>query len=128
MSPRIQPISAFEASTLYACTIGQRSTPQPAPSASRKIRKVLGLESVKDEAGNVIREAPLPFWANFRQRALDTAIAEINNKTDLYVETESVEKLGPRVNAFKLFGYSSGDTNRPLKIVKTAHRRHCPLA
>ena len=33
---------------------------------------MLGLESVKDEAGNVIREAPLAVWANFRQRALDT--------------------------------------------------------
>jgi hypothetical protein len=37
------------------------------------LRKVLGLESVKDAAGNVIREAPLPVWANLRQRALDTA-------------------------------------------------------
>jgi hypothetical protein len=32
---------------------------------------VLGLESVKDAEGNVIQEAPLSFWANFRQRALD---------------------------------------------------------
>jgi plasmid replication initiation protein len=33
-------------------------------------RKILGLESIKDADGNVIREAPLPVWANFRQRAL----------------------------------------------------------
>jgi plasmid replication initiation protein len=50
-------------------------------------------------AGNVIREAPLAIGANFRQRALDTAIAEINKKTDLHVEIESLEKLGTRVNA-----------------------------
>jgi plasmid replication initiation protein len=53
-----------------------------------QIRKVMGLESVKDAAGNVIQEAPLPIWANFRQRALDTAIAEINKKTDLHVALE----------------------------------------
>jgi len=42
-----------------------------------QLRKVLGLESVKDAAGNIIQEAPLAVWANLRQRALDTAIAEI---------------------------------------------------
>ena len=29
---------------------------------------MLGLESIKDEAGSLIQEAPLPVWANFRQR------------------------------------------------------------
>jgi hypothetical protein len=29
-------------------------------------RKVLGLESVKDEGGKIIKEAPLPVWANLR--------------------------------------------------------------
>jgi plasmid replication initiation protein len=51
-----------------------------------------GLESVKDAAGNIIQEAPLPVWANFRQRALDTAIAEINKKTDLNIELEALER------------------------------------
>jgi hypothetical protein len=31
-------------------------------------------------SGNVIQEAPLPVWAHFSQRMLDTAIAEINKK------------------------------------------------
>ena len=53
---------------------------------------MLGLESVKDVAGNVIQEAPLPVWANFRQRALDVAIAEINKKTDLNIEIESLDR------------------------------------
>jgi len=57
-----------------------------------QLRKVLGLESVKDVAGNVIQEAPLPVWANFRQRALDVAIAEINKKTDLNIEIESLDR------------------------------------
>jgi plasmid replication initiation protein len=56
------------------------------------LRKVLGLESVKDAEGNVIQEAPLPIWANFRQRALDIAMLEINKKTDLYIEVESLER------------------------------------
>jgi hypothetical protein len=30
---------------------------------------VFGLESVRDAEGNIIREAPLPVWANFQQRA-----------------------------------------------------------
>ena len=33
-----------------------------------ELRRVLGLESVKDAEGNVIKEAPLPVWANFQQR------------------------------------------------------------
>jgi plasmid replication initiation protein len=56
------------------------------------LRRVLGLQSVKDAEGNIIQEAPLPIWANFRQRALDVAILEINKKTDLHIEIESLER------------------------------------
>jgi plasmid replication initiation protein len=31
-------------------------------------------------------------WANLRQRALDTAIAEINRKTDISIAIESLER------------------------------------
>jgi plasmid replication initiation protein len=34
----------------------------------------------------------LAVWANFRQRALDTAIAEINRKTDLSISIESLDR------------------------------------
>jgi hypothetical protein len=61
-----------------------------------QLRKVLGLESVQDAAGNVIQEVPLSLWANFRQRALDVAIAEINKKTDLKIEIESLEQAKHR--------------------------------
>jgi plasmid replication initiation protein len=60
------------------------------------LRKVLGLESVKDADGNVIQEAPLPVWANFRQRGLDVAIREINKKTDLKVEISSLDHVKHR--------------------------------
>jgi plasmid replication initiation protein len=56
------------------------------------LRKVLGLESVKYAEGNVIQEAPLSLWANFRQRALDAAILEISKKTDLKISIESLER------------------------------------
>ena len=56
-----------------------------------RLRKVLGLQSVRDADGKMIQEAPLPVWANLRQRALDTAITEINRKTDLKI---SLEELG----------------------------------
>ncbi len=57
-----------------------------------QLRKVLGLESVKGADGKIIHEAPLPVWANLRQRALDTAISEINKKTDLNIAIESLER------------------------------------
>ena len=57
-----------------------------------ELRKVLGLESFKDSEGNVIQEAPLPVWANFRQRALDTAMVEITRKTDLKIAIKSLER------------------------------------
>jgi hypothetical protein len=60
--------------------------------ALEDLRKVLGLELVKDAEGNVIQEPPFPVWANLRQRALDTAIAEITKKTDLKIAIESLER------------------------------------
>jgi hypothetical protein len=57
-----------------------------------ELRKVLGLDSVKDAEGNIIQEPPLPIWANFRQRALDTAMVEITKKTDLRIAIESFER------------------------------------
>jgi plasmid replication initiation protein len=57
-----------------------------------ELRRVLGLESVKDADGKVIHEAPMPVWANFRQRALDVAILEINAKTDLKIKLLSIER------------------------------------
>jgi len=53
---------------------------------------MLGLESVKDAEGNILKEAPLSIWANFRQRALDVAIKEINKKTDLRIKLASIER------------------------------------
>jgi plasmid replication initiation protein len=60
------------------------------------LRRVFGLESIKDAEGNVIKEAPLPIWANFKQRALDVAIREVNAKTDLKIKLASIEHLKQR--------------------------------
>ena len=60
--------------------------------ALEELRRVFGLESIKDPEGNVIKEAPLPVWANFQQRALDVAILEINTKTDLKIKLASTER------------------------------------
>jgi hypothetical protein len=57
-----------------------------------QLRTVLGLESIKDADGNVIRQAPLAPWANFRQRALNVAISEIKKKTDLNIRLELLER------------------------------------
>jgi plasmid replication initiation protein len=57
-----------------------------------ELRKVFGLESIKDTDGKVIQEPPLQIWANFRQRALDVAILEINKKTDLRIKLSSIER------------------------------------
>jgi plasmid replication initiation protein len=57
-----------------------------------ELRRVFGLESIKDAEGNVIREAPLPVWANFQQRALDVAMLEVNRKTDLKIKLASIER------------------------------------
>ena len=48
---------------------------------------------MKDADGNIIREAALSLWGNFRQRALNVAMAEINEKTGLHVEIESLENF-----------------------------------
>jgi plasmid replication initiation protein len=64
-----------------------------------KIRKVLGAQAVTDGAGKVVKEATLPLWANFRQLALDVAIAEINKTTDLNLEIESLKRSGIRIDA-----------------------------
>jgi len=38
----------------------------------------------------------MPIWANFQQRALDVAIAEVNAKTDLNIKLASIERLGAK--------------------------------
>jgi plasmid replication initiation protein len=77
------------------------------------LRKVLGLESIKAVEGNVIQEPPLPIWANFRQRALDTAIAEINTKTDLRIKLSSIERSKHRRVAALTFAIKAQAIPKP---------------
>jgi Enoyl-(Acyl carrier protein) reductase len=68
----------------------------PLSVADRRDSKGSWVRVVKDADGNLIREAPLSLRANFRQRALDLAIGEINKKTDLNIELESIERVKHR--------------------------------
>jgi plasmid replication initiation protein len=47
------------------------------------LRKILGLEEIKDNLGRVVEEVPLELWANVKQRALDRALGEINKHSDI---------------------------------------------
>ena len=55
-----------------------------------QIRKVLGVDEVTDEQGNVISEKCLVHWPNLKQRAIDRALHEINEKTDLSIRLVAV--------------------------------------
>jgi plasmid replication initiation protein len=76
---------------LYAWAKSQGSTGRKRVTLD-ELRTVLGLDSIKDTDGNVIREAPLAAWANFRNRALYMAIRQINKKTDLSIRLVSLEQ------------------------------------
>jgi hypothetical protein len=54
------------------------------------LRKILGLEDVKDNSGRVVLDAPLELWANVKQRALDPALKEINKQSDIQLKIEFV--------------------------------------
>jgi hypothetical protein len=43
--------------------------------------------------GNIIQEAPLPVCANFRQRALDTAMVEITKRTEISIAIIAIDSL-----------------------------------
>jgi hypothetical protein len=73
------------------------------------LRKILGLEDVKDNSGRIVQDAPLEFWSNVKQRALDHALREINKQSDIHLEVEFVGRgafrkvlsLGFRITARK---------------------------
>jgi plasmid replication initiation protein len=71
------------------------------------LRKILGLEEIKDNSGRVVQEARLKMWANVKQRALDQALKEINKHSHIELELEftgrgpyrKVQSLGFRIAA-----------------------------
>jgi plasmid replication initiation protein len=73
------------------------------------LRKILGLEDVKDNSGRVVLDAPLELWANVKQRALDPALQEINKQSDIQLKIEFIGRgtfrkvlsLGFRITARK---------------------------
>jgi plasmid replication initiation protein len=73
------------------------------------LRKILGLEDIKDSSERVVQQAPLELWANVKQWALDHALKEINKHSDTQLELEftgrrayrKVLSLGFRITARK---------------------------
>jgi plasmid replication initiation protein len=73
------------------------------------LRKILGLEDIRDKSGRVVQAAPLEVWANVKQRALDPALKEINKHSDIQLELEFIGRgtfrkilsLGFRITARK---------------------------
>ncbi|MBV8142148.1 MAG: replication initiation protein [Verrucomicrobia bacterium] len=73
------------------------------------LRQVLGLKDIRDNSGKLVQEAPLEAWANLKQRALDHALKEINEHSDVELELEftgrgsyrKVQSLGFRIAAKK---------------------------
>jgi plasmid replication initiation protein len=55
-----------------------------------QLRKVLGVDEVRDPQGNIISEKCLVHWPNLKQRAIDRALHEINEKTDLGIRLVAV--------------------------------------
>jgi plasmid replication initiation protein len=55
-----------------------------------QIRKILGVDEVRDSQGNVLSEKCLVHWPNLKQRAIDRALNEINEKTDLSIRLVAV--------------------------------------
>jgi plasmid replication initiation protein len=55
-----------------------------------QIRKVLGVDEVRDAQGSIISERCLVHWPNLKQRAIDRALHEINEKTDLSMRLVAV--------------------------------------
>jgi plasmid replication initiation protein len=55
-----------------------------------QIRKILGVDEVRDAEGNIISEKCLVHWPNLKQRAIDRALHEINQKTDLAIRLVAV--------------------------------------
>jgi len=74
------------------------------------LRQVLGLKDIRDNSGKIVQEAPLEAWANLKQRALDHALREINEHSDIELELEftgrgsyrKVQSLGFRITAKNL--------------------------
>ena len=88
-----------------------------------ELRTVLGLDSINDADGNIIREAPLVVWANFRQRALDVAITEINAKTDLNIALRSLERSGHGRVAALIFAIMPQAGTKRLIHWRRKHRK-----
>lgn len=77
-----------------------------------QIRKVLGVDEVRDAQGNVISEKCLVHWPNLKQRAIDRALYEINQKTNLGIRLVAVGQAKYRRVLSLAFEIKSKDKKR----------------
>jgi hypothetical protein len=78
------------------------------------LRKILGLEEIKDNSGRVVQEAPLELWANVKQRALDQALKEINKHSDIQLELEFTLHLIAELRRSDFHLIAARDTTRAV--------------
>jgi hypothetical protein len=84
------------------------------------------MKSVQEAEGKIIQEAPLPVWANFRQRALDIAVAEITKKTDIRIAIELLSRSKYRRVTRSDFGISGRGLMTLLLLFVFRRRRYYP--
>ena len=102
---------------LFEIKITEQSQRPCAPYQFKRVSlatlwKILGLEDIKDNSGRVIQDALLELWANLKQRALDVALKEINQQSDIQLELEFIGRgafrkvlsLGFRINGRNVGG------------------------
>ena len=87
-----------------------------------RLRHARGL-SMRQPAGNIIQEAPLPVWANLRQRALDAAIAEINKKDP----DQAAKSVSPAVRLVTVAGHDD-ECQQTSHAESRLRRRHWLLS
>jgi plasmid replication initiation protein len=81
-----------------------------------QIRKVLGVDEVRDAQGNVISEKCLVHWPNLKQRAIDRALFEINEKTDLGIRLVAVGQAKYRRVLSLAFEIKDKDKDKKKKV------------
>ena len=84
-----------------------------------QIRKVLGVDEVRDGQGDVISEKCLVHWPNLKQRAIDRALNEISEKTDLSIRLVAVGEAKYR----RVLSLAFGSKKRSARRNQTAERQ-----
>lgn len=96
-------LSSFYAMRLYDLALCHRYRSQGVLYSVEELKAELGVLELgrKNKSQIEIREDRYPVWKQFKQKVLDRAVAEVNEKTDVEVSIETV-KTGKRVTHVRL--------------------------